>query len=304
MTTAVVICGHGTRVPEGAAQFVALTERVARALAPVPVTHAFMELSRPSLPERLEELYAKGFRSILTVPGMLLAAGHVKTDIPALLREWSEARPDVRLSYGRALGLVPPMLNAVRDRIEAALRSSPLDVSSAATTLLVIGRGSSDPDANAEAAKLARLMWEGMGFAWGEIGYFAVTFPTVDAALERAARQGSRRVIVAPFLLFDGVLARDLDERVRVAARARPDVEFIVSPRLNDHEGVVATLVERIREGLSEQAASGNCALCKYRAPVLAFDRDVGGPQFSDDDPRHVPAVHPFADHPMGPGEG
>jgi len=301
MNTSVVICGHGTRVPEGAAQFVALARKVAAA-APVPVTHAFMELSQPPLTERLDELYADGSRSILVVPGMLLSAGHVKTDIPALLREWSEAHSDVRLTYGRALGLVPSILDAARDRVREALRRSPTDIPPSHTTLLTIGRGSTDPDANSDTAKLARLLWEGMGFAWGEIGYFAVTFPTVDAALERAARQGSRRVVVAPHLLFDGVLARDLDTRVAEATKRHPEVEFLVARYLNDHDGVVAAFVERIREGLSGESSPMSCALCKHRAPVLAFDRDVGAPQFTDEDPRRRSTIHPFADHPDGPG--
>lgn len=303
MNTSVVICGHGTRVPEGTAQFVALAGKVAKALAPVPVTHAFMELSEPPLTRRLDELYAGGSRSILVVPGMLLSAGHVKSDIPALLREWSEAHPDVRVAYGRALGLIPSILNAARDRVREALSRSSAEIPLDQTTLLVIGRGSTDPDANSDAAKLARLLWEGMGFAWGEIGYFAVTFPTVDAALEKAARQGSRRVIVSPHLLFDGVLARDLDKRVAAAVERHPDVEFLVAPYLNDHDGVIAAFVERIREGLSGEVEPMSCTLCKHREPVLAFDRDVGVPSYTDEDPRRRPAIHPFADHPHGPEE-
>lgn len=278
MNTSVVICGHGTRVPEGAAQFVALAGKVAKVVAPVPVTHAFMELSEPPLTRRLDELYANGSRSILVVPGMLLSAGHVKADIPALLREWSEAHPDVRVVYGRALGLVPSILNAASDRVREALSRSPVEIPPAHTTLLMIGRGSTDPDANSDAAKLARLLWEGMGFAWGEIGYFAVTFPTVDAALDKAARQGGRRVIVAPHLLFDGVLARDLDKRVAAAAERHPDVEFLVASYLNDHEGVIAAFAERIREGLSGEAEPMSCALCRYREPVSPLDGDADAP--------------------------
>ncbi|HBY78923.1 MAG TPA: sirohydrochlorin chelatase, partial [Cyanobacteria bacterium UBA11148] len=32
------------------------------------------------------------------------------------------------------------------------------------TVLLVVGRGSSDPDANSDVYKMARLLWEGSGY--------------------------------------------------------------------------------------------------------------------------------------------
>lgn len=304
MTTAVILCGHGTRVPEGAQQFTGVAGQVARRLAPIPVTHAFLELSEPLLGERLDEVYAAGARSILVVPGMLLTAGHVKTDIPALMRGWQESHPDVDLRYGRALGLCPPMLDAARDRVEEALAKANGSVRRDETHLVVIGRGSTDPDANADVSKLARLLWEGMGFAWADIGYFAVTFPTIDAVLDRAAGSGARRVVVAPYLLFDGVLARLLAERIAVAAERHPAVEFVTAGYLRDHDGVVAAFADRVREGLTEDAAAETCTLCKHRAPVLAFDADVGTPQYDDDDPRHREAVHPFAGHPHAPPAG
>lgn len=302
--TSVVLCGHGTRVAEGAAQFVSLAKKVALRMGPVPVVHAFMELSLPPLAERLDELYAAGSRSILVVPAMLLSAGHAKTDIPALMQDWQKTHQDAGLLYGRPLGLCPSMLDAARGRIEEALAEAPAGIAREDTLLLVVGRGSSDPDANADAAKLARLLWEGMGFAWGDVGYFAVTFPNLDAALDRAASQGLRRVVVAPYLLFDGVLVRHLDQRVAVAARRHPGVQFVTAGYLNDHDGVVDVFIDRIREGLSGDIPAMNCTLCKHRAPVLAFDADVGAPQLGDDDPRHRPSRHPFAGHPHGPGGG
>ena len=45
------------------------------------------------------------------------------------------------------------------------------------TCLVVIGRGTSDSDANGNIAKVARMLWEGMGFAHAEIGYSGVAHP-------------------------------------------------------------------------------------------------------------------------------
>ena len=53
------------------------------------------------------------------------------------------------------------------------------------TLLLVVGRGTNDPDANSNIAKLARMLWEGMRFGWAEAAFSGVAHPRVDAALER-----------------------------------------------------------------------------------------------------------------------
>lgn len=42
---------------------------------------------------------------------------------------------------------------------------------------MVVGRGSSDPDANSNVSKVTRMLVEGFGFGWGETVYSGVTFP-------------------------------------------------------------------------------------------------------------------------------
>ena len=61
------------------------------------------------------------------------------------------------------------------------------------TLLMVVGRGTNDPDANSNVSKVARMLWEGMDFGWAEASYSGVTVPLVDAGLSRAARLGFRR---------------------------------------------------------------------------------------------------------------
>ena len=87
------------------------------------------------------------------------------------------------------------------------------------TLLAVIGRGTSDPDANGNVAKVARMLWEGMGFGWAETGYSGVAEPRVDAALERASRLGFRRIVVFPYFLFTGVLVERIYEQTDAGRR-------------------------------------------------------------------------------------
>jgi len=249
--THVVICGHGTRSARGVEEFTSVVEVVARNLTPVPVAYAFLDHSRPSLAERLDQLYAGGTRSILVAPGMLLTAGHVKNDIPAEMRAWQAQHHDAKLGYARALGICAAMLDAAGDRIEQALTAADADVSREETLLLLIVSGSSDPDGNGDAAKVARLLCERMGFGWSEVAYGHTTTPRIKAGLEHAARGDFRRVVVMPYLLFSGVLEQAIEKKVDEAKQRHPSVDFVLAGYLGDHPGVTATFAERIHEGLA-----------------------------------------------------
>ena len=154
------------------------------------------------------------------------------------------------------------------------------DVGLDETCLVVVGRGTSDSDANGNVAKVARMLWEGIGFAHAEIGYSGVAHPRTEVALERAARLGFRRIVVFPYFLFTGILVRRIYEAVEMVAARHPEIEFVKAHYLDDHPLVVETFVERIR-GIGAGDVNMNCSLCKYRTQVLGFERDVGAPQES-----------------------
>lgn len=311
----VLICGHGSRDPQAVAEFATLAGQLTGRFGAWPVAHAYLEFARPVLREGLDRLVANGARQILAVPGMLFAAGHAKDDIPSVLNSYQARTPGVRIDYGRDLGIDPKMIRAAGDRICQALAAAP-DVPLDETLLVVVGRGTSDPDANANVAKVTRLLWEGLGCGWAETAYSGVTFPLAEPALERAARLGFRRIVVFPYFLFTGVLVRRIHEAVdRVAARF-PEIEFLKAPYLSDHPLVVETFIERVHE-IPAGAAAMNCQGCKYRTQVLGFEEAVGCPQASHH--HHVEGIgagngqahghhghphrpaHPHAGHPLGP---
>ncbi len=212
---------------------------------------------------------------MLAVPGMLFAAGHAKNDIPAVLKTYEASHKDVRITYGRELGVDLKMLRAAGDRIREGLAQSPREIPLTETLLLVVGRGASDPDANSNVAKVMRMLWEGMGFGWGEVAYSGVTFPLVAPALDHAAKLGYRRIVVFPYFLFTGVLVKRIYDAADEAQARYPHIEILNAPYLDDHPLVIDTFLDRIREMLVGQNLM-NCALCKYREQVLGFEAEVG----------------------------
>ncbi len=293
----VMICGHGSRDDDAVEEFARLAEGVKRRLPQHAVEHGYLEFARPIIREGLDRLVAQGVTRILAIPGMLFAAGHAKNDIPSVLNTYAAQRDGLRINYGKELGIDLKLLSAAGARVQEALDRAGGRVSRHETLLMVVGRGTSDPDANSNIAKVMRLLWEGFGFGWGEAAYSGVTFPLVEPALEHAARLGYRRIVVFPYFLFTGVLVRRIYDYTDAVARRRRSIEFVKAPYLNDHPLVIDTFADRIEQLLGGDNAM-NCALCKYRAQMLGFETEMGLPQASHH--HHVEGIgtgHKADDH-------
>ncbi|MGH7123686.1 MAG: sirohydrochlorin chelatase, partial [Stellaceae bacterium] len=215
---------------------------------------------------------------IIAVPGMLFAAAHVKNDLPGEINSFAAANPEIEVRFGRELAIEPKLLRAAADRIAEAEILSERPVPRDQTLLVVVGRGTNDPDANSNIAKVARFLWEGMGFGWAETAFSGVAHPRVEAALRRALRLGFARIIVFPYFLFTGVLVKRIyDETDRVAAD-HPEIEFLKAPYLNDHPLVLDCFAERVSEAM-DGAPAMNCQLCKYREQIIGYETAAGAPQ-------------------------
>ncbi|PLW78676.1 sirohydrochlorin chelatase [Cohaesibacter celericrescens] len=273
-----MICGHGSRNKEAVNQFAKLSERLRPRFPDYPVDYGYLEFANPVISNGLDNLVAQGCTRILAVPGMLFAAGHAKNDIPSVLNAYQAKTPGVTIEYGRELGLDLKMIKAAGARVQEAVDAANAeygDLPLTETMLMVVGRGASDPDANSNVNKLMRLLWEGMGFGWGEVCYSGVTFPLVEPGLEHAAKLGYKRIIVFPYFLFTGILVRRIYNFTDEVAARHPDMQFVKAGYLNDQDYVIETFEDRVQEIL-EGTNNMNCQLCKYRAQVLGFEKEVG----------------------------
>ncbi len=275
----VLICGHGSRNRLAVAEFAALADQLRQRLDQVPLEYGYLEFARPILREGLDALRQRGVEHVLAVPAMLFAAGHAKNDIPSVLNTYA-AETGLRIDYGRELGVDLAMIRAAGARIQAALDATAAPVALHDTLLVVVGRGSSDPDANSNVAKVTRLLVEGLGFGWGETLYSGVTFPLVEPGLRHLVRLGFRRIVVFPYFLFSGVLVSRIVQHSQRVAADHPEVEFVQASYLGDHPQVLQTFVQRVEEVLLGETAM-NCGLCKYRDQVLGFEQEVGRAQHS-----------------------
>ncbi|OON73993.1 sirohydrochlorin chelatase [Streptomyces tsukubensis] len=280
-----LIAGHGTRDEGGAEAFRSFVAELARRHPELPVAGGFIELSPPPLGDAVTELVERGVRRFAAVPLMLVSAGHSKGDIPAALAREKERHPGLSYTYGRPLGPHPALLSVLERRIDEALDG----VDRSEVTVLLVGRGSTDPDANAEVFKASRLLWEGRGYAGVETAFVSLAAPDVPSGLDRCAKLGARHVVVLPYFLFTGVLPDRVRAQTEEWAQAHPETEVRSADVIGPAEELLGLIWERYEEAAAD-AVRMNCDACVYRIALPGFEDKVGRPQqphFHPDDDGH-----------------
>ena len=284
--TALLVVGHGTRDPDGVAGFTALVSRVAARAGAPAVDGGFIELSAPPLRKAVSALAGP---HIVAVPLMLSAAGHAKGDIPAALARERGRHPAVRFTYARPLGPHADLIDLLDKRVAAvgglggSQGGRPPVASTAPPAVLLVGRGSTDPDANADVVKTARLLWEGRDYPLAETAFVSLARPDVAEGLERcrllsAGQPWARRIVVARYFLFPGVLPDRVAEQAAAYAAAHPGLDIRCADVLGDCDEIAALVYERYREALSGDIRM-NCDVCVYRIAMPGFEDRVGAPQ-------------------------
>lgn len=268
------LIGHGSRKSDGNAEIHTLAARL-----PGTVTVGFIELASPSAEQALDAAVAAGADEVVAIPAVLLAAAHAKNDVPLAVARARIRHPGVRFYAGRPLGVHPGMVRALADRYaEVAPEAAP-----DRTAVLLVGRGSSDPDANADLHKIARLFAERRGLLAVDVAYVGVTTPKVEDAfvslLGRGGASGrARAVVVLPYLLYPGVLADRLRAQISELAALHPRVSVAMAEPVGTHPAIVDVLLERVEEAVAGTGGMA-CDACKYRVPLEGFAQDLGGTQ-------------------------
>jgi sirohydrochlorin cobaltochelatase len=263
-----LLVGHGSRSAEGAAEMLTLARLVGAALPTAAVDAGFLEMSEPPAGPVLDRLAAAGCGRVVVLPLVLLGAGHAKSDVPALVLEARERHPDLHVHFGSPLGVS-------RDLVEV-LGGALAGAGGAGLPLLLIARGTSDPDANGDAHKVTRLLGEWVGAPFVHTAFTGVTTPGVADGLGVFHRLGYRRMAVAFWFLCTGVLV----ERARAVIAAfttATGVEVVDAGYLGPDPRVVPAIVERYEEAVRGVPAV-NCDLCAYRAPWPGREDRQGQP--------------------------
>lgn len=294
LPTAVLVIAHGTRDPRGAEELAELLRNM-RARSGTAAGGAWLEdFADPDPVTVAGELVAAGARRLVTVPFLVLGAGHAKTDVPEGVAAVRAAHPDLQVAHGRVLGLDPTLFALARERVAAVAGQAGEDrrgrpVRPADEALLVTAAGSSDPDANGDLWKAARFLAELTGHRWVDAAFAGVTWPDVGTVLRRIAAGGARSVTLFSWSLLAGLLEqRILDAAAEVAAAT--GIEVLDAGRFGPDPAVADVVLARADEALHGTPRM-NCDLCQFRLPLPGREARVGAPSAGGTGER----VHPAA---------
>ena len=272
----IVVVGHGSRDREAIVEFQSLMRLIGESHKGV-LESGYLEFERPVVQEAIDRAVAREASSLVVLPAMLTGARHVKDDIPSEIHEAQHRYPHTPIHYGKHLDLHPKILELCKIRLESTL-SEIGSVNRKEVLLMVVGRGTSDPDANGDVQKVTRLLWEGLGLGWAMTCYAGVTTPLLPEALEHALKLPYRYLLIFPYFLFTGVLVKKVTETAKVFQEANPDRLIKVVPYLGPDTLVRDVFMDRFSDAV-HGTANMNCGLCKYRVSLPGFESEVGQPQ-------------------------
>ncbi len=270
---ALLLVGHGSRSSLGVSAYWEFADVVQSEAPDLRLGCGFIELAEPDLDTAIDQLVAAGATSVVAVPLVLLGAGHMKNDGPAALARARDRHGPVTFAYARDLGIHPAPLDVAAERLAAATSGWPVE----STAVVVVSRGSSDPDANADLFKVGRLLWDGQRVEWVEAAFVSLAPPSVPAALERCRRLGATRIAVVPYFLFTGVLVDRIDVQARAWGAEHPEIEVRTGRELGADRRLARLVLERYREALDGDVRM-NCDCCAYRVALAGYEDRVGAP--------------------------
>ncbi|EMA19616.1 MULTISPECIES: CbiX/SirB N-terminal domain-containing protein [Haloarcula] len=271
---AVLLVGHGSRREKSNEQVRDLAVELEGRLG-IPVDAAFLELAEPAIDEAIAGL-ARAVSQVSVVHLSLFAASHVKNDVPLAVEQAREAHPELTINNGAHLGVHPALLDLLDDRAAAVEAELGVDREEDEVAAVVCARGSSDPDANADVHKLARLLYEGREFSRVEASFIGVTEPLLDETLHDIAKTRPDAVVVIPYMLGDGVLTGRIKDGAREFDEEYPYVDAAPGEPLGTDTRLLDVLGDRWQEARTGSVEM-SCDTCKYKVELDGYEEDQGG---------------------------
>jgi sirohydrochlorin ferrochelatase/(2Fe-2S) ferredoxin len=271
---AVLLVGHGSRREKSNEQVRTLAADLERRLG-VPVDAAFLELAEPSIEDAVAGL-APTVLALTVVHLSLFAASHVKNDVPLAVQRARSEYAGLEINNGAHLGIHPALVDLLADRAAAVEGDLGVDRDRDDVAVVLCARGSSDPDANADVHKLARLLYEGRGFSRVEASFIGVTEPVLSETLHDVAKQRPDAVVVLPYMLGDGVLTGRIREGAVEFDANYPYVDAAAGDPLGTDARLLDVLGDRWQEARSGSVEM-SCDTCKYKVELDGYEEDQGG---------------------------
>jgi sirohydrochlorin ferrochelatase len=247
MDAVLYVC-HGSRVPEAREQAVEFIKKCMQK-NPAPIQeYCFLELAKPSIEGGFITCVERGAGRIAVIPVLLLTAAHAKEDIPDELRKVSVKYPEVEVRYGRPIGVHEAMVEILIEKLCETNKEADAD-----SQVLLVGRGSSDPDSKRDLNLIASQLEQRLKGASVRTCFLTAASPKLPEALDMAMQSRASKVFIIPYLLFTGILMKTIEQAIKEYETV--EKEYILCDYLGYHSNIEGILRERAEEALQSDNA-------------------------------------------------
>ncbi|MFY4773817.1 sirohydrochlorin chelatase [Metabacillus sp. RGM 3146] len=242
MPQAILYICHGSRVKKARDEAVDFIQECQKTIS-VPIQEiSFLELAEPSIAEGFETCIQKGATQIAVVPLLLLTAVHAKKDIPREIAKLHKKYPDISITYGKPIGVQESMADAVYEQMNDAMTDKQ------DTRVLLIGRGSSDPDVKRDMMILAELLKERYELSAVDVCFLTAAEPSFETKLAEMNHVSESNILVVPYLLFTGLLMKGIEKEIK---QMKTDKNIMLCSYIGYSHHVRQAFSKRVHEALN-----------------------------------------------------
>ena len=265
----VILVGHGSRRATSEKEFLRLFKQIKADMtgSGYHILHGFIELQKPSVDDALNEACHIG-NPVHIIPISLFSSTHVKNDLPVMVARAKRKFNTVKITAKMGIGSHPFFVGLCKKRLEPLVNNEKLPE----TAILMVGRGSSDPEANGEFVKLSRLVSEKTGLYNLITCFTGISQPDIATGLLQAARSRPKNLVILPYLIFTGVLLERLKEEVAKFAKEYPWIKVSMA----QHLGADNSMADYVAAAIKEDCPLP-CLSCRYRTDAAKAEQNTEG---------------------------
>ncbi|MFS0781179.1 sirohydrochlorin chelatase [Bacillus sp. 1P06AnD] len=247
----ILFIGHGTRSKEGAREAKEFIQKLMEEITDPIKEYAFLELAEPTIEQGFKACIAQGATSIYVVPLFLLAAGHIKEDIPFRLTALMKKHPGTQVFMANPFGVQESILDSIAEEIARAAGNL-----TGEDAILIVGRGSSDSSLQHHFSQITAGISERTGINNVQACYLAAAKPAFPLAITELNRTTTGRLVVVPYLLFAGLLLSEVFSVVKEMQQTGN--QTVVTEPLSRHKSMKDLVVAKVRGKGVQYAALGH----------------------------------------------
>ncbi len=272
MNSTILLVGHGSRNSEGNREVERFSSIWQEQHPDWHIETCFIEFAAVLLDAGLDNAAghaAKNSNTVIVVPLILNAAGHVKMEIPQFIEQARLRHPGIQFIYARHLGAEEPILDILNRNLAKVMTA--LDVPDPKTTgVILLGRGSSDRVANGEVAKMTRWLYEDHEHDLVDLAFTGITYPRLERVVQQQAALGMSQIVILPYYLFTGTLIERIRRQVARLQRQYPQLAIECGDYFGFEKEIYSLLDNRVMQAAGEhpeiETAMMECDGCQYRS--------------------------------------